>query len=123
MDEKDYTSDEEGYAKCYYKEISDEKKMAPMFGGRCPCSITGNKVFFDGLGMLTRLIFKELEPKQLNLTLEMSLQKDPTQEVTVETSQYLSDKSGEGMLSEKMINVILKGFFVPALKNFYRMHI
>ena len=80
-----------------------------------------NKVFLDCLDVETSILFKEIHPKQLRLTLEMSLQKDPTQEVTVETSQYLSDESGGGILSEKMIDVILKGFFVPALKDFYRM--
>jgi len=121
MDEKDYTSNEESYARHFYKKLSDERDMASRFGGRYPCSRTGNKVFFDCLGIETTFLFREPDSKKLKLTLEMSIKNDGSKKVTVETSQYLSDESGGGMLSEKMIDIILDGFFVPALKDFYRM--
>jgi hypothetical protein len=123
MDEKDYTANEESYAKRFYEKISNARYMASRFGGSYPCSRTGNKVFFEGFGIIAGLSFKEFSPKQLKLRLEMSLGKEKDKkEGSLELLSHLDDESGGGIISERILSSIVDEFFLPALKQFYTMH-
>jgi hypothetical protein len=117
-----YSPNEKAYAKQFYDKLNDLGYMTPRLAGRYPSSVNGNRVVFNGLGIKAVFLFKEKSPKELNLTLEMSLERDPKLEVIVETSQCLDDKSKPGILSEKCIDLIFKGFFIPGLKDFHRLY-
>jgi len=126
MEDK-YPSNEEAYARQFYSRLNDVEYITPLLGGRYPCSVNKNQVAFNGLGVNARFLFKEHIPKipdcprTLNLTLEMSLEKEPGLEVIVETSKILDNKSKDGILSDRCIDLIIKGFFIPGLKDFDRM--
>ena len=123
---KKYKSLGEAYAKSFHSRLSADnvtEVVGKLWGGRPPCSQTGNKVVLDCSNINGILSFRKFDGRCIRLGLELEVETEEGKKTEKFKHYPCLDQGGpEGEISERLFKEIIADFYIPNLKHFYSLY-